>query len=83
MTIKLTVVQRVEGLGQNGPVCGITLGQILEPNGDGFPVRLELGNLPPDVAKEFPMGRTMEIKLPTYNRVDIFEARANKPANGD
>lgn len=65
MKAKLIVASRLENLTKNGPMINVILGA---PPGDAdaLPVKLEIGAMTPKQAASFPLGRSLEIVIPTY-----------------
>lgn len=64
MNLKLIVASRLENLTKDGPRVNIVL--IGEPTPETPLVKLEIGNLNAEGGKQFPIGRQVEIKVPTY-----------------
>jgi hypothetical protein len=65
MTTKLIVASRLENLTPKGPRVNVIL---LAQTGleDDPLIKLEIGNLNAETGTNFPLGRVIELKIPTY-----------------
>jgi hypothetical protein len=71
MQIKLIVAQRVEGMTQSGIRINAHLMTAPPENGAvPIPVKMEIGGLSPEQARNFPVGRALEITIPSYTKVE-------------
>lgn len=68
MTIKLAVASRLENLTSEGVMTNVILAvdSTTAKDEKSLLFRMEIGRMDVDMAKNFPIGRVLEITIPTY-----------------